>query len=245
MLLTRKSILGIATLLLASTAAFGAGIPYPNPGTPIGDPPGPPLFTATGGVIEGWFYGASAGYTSELYVIVDPTGLNLTGPSVFKRGPGAAGPTVPGDFDILFNPADYGNPNIAGLEIVFALKIWTDGADINGSPSYTFLSNGPPHIGTGETGIRTYAAPWSDNTTGGQIPSTAVTIPSNSPNTYYVGFEDLLTPVPPDYDFNDHQFVFRGLLSETPIPEPSTWAMMLTGMAGLGLGIWRRRRNQI
>jgi hypothetical protein len=37
-------------------------------------------------------------------------------------------------------------------------------------------------------------------------------------------------------------FPFRGFLA-TPVPEPSTWAMMLIGFAGLGFVGYRRTRK--
>jgi PEP-CTERM motif len=52
----------------------------------------------------------------------------------------------------------------------------------------------------------------------------------------YVGFED--RPVPgSDLDYNDDQFVFTNVSSA---PEPSTWAMMVLGFAGLGFAAFRR-----
>jgi hypothetical protein len=31
----------------------------------------------------------------------------------------------------------------------------------------------------------------------------------------------------------------------TPVPEPSTWALMLLGFAGLGFAGWRRKRHKL
>lgn len=55
----------------------------------------------------------------------------------------------------------------------------------------------------------------------------------------YVGFED--RGAGGDYDYNDVQFVFANVANA--VPEPSTWAMMLLGFAGLGFGAFRRARK--
>ena len=61
----------------------------------------------------------------------------------------------------------------------------------------------------------------------------------------YVGFEDT-TPVPgkefPDNNYSDEQFVFTNVSAITAaVPEPSTWAMMMLGFAGMGFMSYRRK----
>ncbi len=54
-------------------------------------------------------------------------------------------------------------------------------------------------------------------------------------NYVYVGFEDL--PDGGDLDYDDIQFVFE----DTVVPEPATWAMMITGFGLVGFAARRRR----
>lgn len=59
------------------------------------------------------------------------------------------------------------------------------------------------------------------------------------PSGTYVGFEDL-SPRDThwtDNNYTDEQFVF----TVTAVPEPSTWAMMILGFAGVGFLAYRRR----
>ncbi|MBN9061816.1 MAG: PEPxxWA-CTERM sorting domain-containing protein [Rhizobiales bacterium] len=55
------------------------------------------------------------------------------------------------------------------------------------------------------------------------------------PAGVYVGFEDIFGGG--DRDYNDMEFVFKVAAG---VPEPSTWAMMLIGFAGLGFAARRR-----
>jgi PEP-CTERM motif len=66
---------------------------------------------------------------------------------------------------------------------------------------------------------------------------------SGIPVGTYVGFEDRGTGG--DYDYNDDQFVFTNVASSVAsgTPEPSTWAMILLGFAGLGFAGWRAQRK--
>lgn len=59
----------------------------------------------------------------------------------------------------------------------------------------------------------------------------------------YVGFEDLSVKLLCNSDFNytDHQFVFTNTIAA--VPEPSTWAMLIAGFAGLGAMAYRRSRK--
>jgi hypothetical protein len=66
---------------------------------------------------------------------------------------------------------------------------------------------------------------------------------SGIPVGTYVGFEDRGTGG--DYDYNDDQFVFTNVASSvaSSAPEPSTWAMILLGFAGLGFADWRAQQK--
>jgi hypothetical protein len=61
------------------------------------------------------------------------------------------------------------------------------------------------------------------------------------PAGIYLAFEDVIASVS-DLNYQDLQFY----MSTGPIgavPEPSTWAMMILGFAGVGFMTYRRRRN--
>jgi PEP-CTERM motif-containing protein len=67
---------------------------------------------------------------------------------------------------------------------------------------------------------------------GGLVGSTVV------PSSLYIGFEDIPSPFA-DFNYTDAQIYVR----TDAIPEPSTWAMMLLGFAGLGLMYGRTKRR--
>jgi hypothetical protein len=65
-----------------------------------------------------------------------------------------------------------------------------------------------------------------------------------------IGFDEKVShPLPSGFDFFNFQAVTGNVLitsisgTQAAIPEPSTWAMMLLGFAGLGFGAFRRSRK--
>ena len=58
-----------------------------------------------------------------------------------------------------------------------------------------------------------------------------------SVSTFYLGYDDQITA----QDDNHDDFVLRATVLG-PVPEPTTWAMMLIGFAGVGYSMRRRRR---
>lgn len=58
------------------------------------------------------------------------------------------------------------------------------------------------------------------------------------PGRTWVGFEDILGGG--DHDYNDHTFSFTNII-EAPVPEPSTYALMLGGLGVVGF-LARRRK---
>ncbi|MBL8589502.1 MAG: PEPxxWA-CTERM sorting domain-containing protein [Methylobacteriaceae bacterium] len=62
-------------------------------------------------------------------------------------------------------------------------------------------------------------------------------LPASIPFGTYVAFEDLKNGG--DKNYNDLAFVFVNV--QSGVPEPSTWAMMLIGFAGLAVATRRRR----
>jgi hypothetical protein len=61
---------------------------------------------------------------------------------------------------------------------------------------------------------------------------------AGSPAGTYVGFEDLIFPNS-DFNYFDHAFVF----TVAAVPEPSTWAMLVLGFAGIGYMTYRHRKQ--
>lgn len=72
-----------------------------------------------------------------------------------------------------------------------------------------------------------YATAYSGTGLGGGIPA-----------GIYAGFEDILRGG--DRDYNDINVVYTGVAA---VPEPSTWAMMLIGFAGLAFAARRRQET--
>ena len=86
----------------------------------------------------------------------------------------------------------------------------------------------------------TYYSDISENSDGvNHVYSTAFDGDGKIPTGTYVGFEDLSLHQTgwTDHNYTDEQFVF----TVAAVPEPSTWAMMILGFAGVGLLAYRRR----
>jgi hypothetical protein len=68
---------------------------------------------------------------------------------------------------------------------------------------------------------------------------------AGSPAGTYVAFEDLTFPTS-DFNYFDQTFVFSTVSvpgQVSSVPEPSTWAMMILGFAGIGAMAYRRRNR--
>jgi hypothetical protein len=92
--------------------------------------------------------------------------------------------------------------------------------------------------------VTNYATWYSDPTlnsgNGNHVYSTTAGVGAafaGSPAGTYVAFEDLIFPNS-DFNYFDHAFVF----TIAAVPEPSTWAMMILGFAGVGYMMYRRRK---
>jgi hypothetical protein len=219
----KKHLVAIAAAALiagvvASQAQAADAIPY----APIGTYNDASYsFTAAGGAITAYFYGADAGYDNTI-------GLSINGgaPGVFGLDDHTS---LIGDSLVLGTPG-------AGDNLVFVLRTnggadvfsdplqngGYDGSTATGYDPSSIFSNGHNHI---------YATPFSGNDT----------IPAGE----FIAFEDLSFPGS-DYDYNDETFVVTGLSQVTtqgfpPVligtPEPCTWAMMLFGVAAVGAGL--------
>lgn len=61
-------------------------------------------------------------------------------------------------------------------------------------------------------------------------------VSGQSVSTFFLGFDDQIT----NQDDNHDDFIVRATVG-APVPEPTTWAMMLVGFAGVGYSMRRRR----
>ena len=127
--------------------------------------------------------------------------------------------TILSNTSVLGTSANYGFV-AAGSTLEFYLKVsngdvWSSVAGNNADGLQHVYSEG---WGGGETiGIKSFAA-----------------------SVYsYVGWEDL--PKGGDRDYNDHQFVFENVRVSDAVPEPATWAMLITGFGLVGMAARRRR----
>lgn len=239
--------LGVTALLLASTSVFAAPITPPPAGSPL--PAGQNAgLVADSDEIRAWFHFADAGYGSSIFFYIeDPDGtIAWQSEDFFARNGGsqsdhaqssAAGYLVyeSGKLDVEGNTI---LGSIVGKKVGFGLNVYTGGT-VTGTPSYTLYSNEAYNTGSaaGDSGPKAYIVAWNP----GDLIGPGHSLPPTITMALFVGYEDKLDGDSPDFDYNDHQFVFSGIRTEV-VPEPSTWAMMITGVAGLGLGVWRRRR---
>jgi hypothetical protein len=87
------------------------------------------------------------------------------------------------------------------------------------------------------TGHFFHTGPGADNPDG--IPHANVVYGfAGEPGRTWVGFEDILGGG--DFDYDDHTFSFTHIV-EAPVPEPSTYALMLGGLGVVGF-LARRRK---
>jgi hypothetical protein len=107
---------------------------------------------------------------------------------------------------------------------------WTSqllGSDIFGAGSLagTLLFSGgvPSPVTVGDPGFAIFLGP---NLQG-----------SGPVSTFYIGYDDIVTG-----DDNHDDFIVRVDVAPA-VPEPATWAMMLTGFAAAGVALRRRRRT--
>jgi hypothetical protein len=165
------------------------------------------------------FLGKEAGFASNQFYLGEPT----TGTLIADTGPG-----IPG---LVPDPVPPAPPGWGGgLGLVPGGTVYTTGELAAGMVPFYFLLNAysPPHVVEnghddthgGNPGFTDDIAYWFDPASGG--------------NTVYL----LLDDGGGNFD-NDHDDMIIRL---TGVPEPSTWALMLSGL-GL-LGVMARRRMQ-
>jgi hypothetical protein len=172
-------------------------------------------FTATGtGPITAYFYGQSAGYGSDLGLMVQNVSQGTYGLQNHTTAPGTA--------FVL------GNANLGDI-LVFELRVATGGGDgpsISSPYTYSVFSD-PTMNSDGQEHAQ--ASVFTAGTYG-------------IPNGILVGFEDIVPFSSSDRDFNDHMFVFTGVQAEQSnrVPDGGMTFGML-GIAVAGLGLLRRK----
>ncbi|HZF68751.1 MAG TPA: PEP-CTERM sorting domain-containing protein [Gemmatirosa sp.] len=203
---------------IATVALFAAGTAMTaGAQTPT---PSAADFTSMGGNVSVRFLGSDAADRSVLFYQIGNT-FNPGGAFTqlfINNGPGA---TAPGTQVNIGNVA-------AGTNIFFRLVNETQAAN-SGLLNFTFYSG--PATRNPDNRLHVGLTPGSGTAAVGG-------------GTYMQGFnfEDRSGTVSPlsDFDYNDLRFE---IANATVIPEPSTYALMATGLLGLGGFAVRRRRS--
>jgi hypothetical protein len=209
----RLSLPVLASILAAGVLAAGSTSVFAD-NIPYGNPgnlaPANPLTATATGTIVGYFAGSDAGDDDRIQ-LWDVTQNTFSG---FL---------LPNHSSTIGVPTNFLSVN-AGDVLVFILSNDStgeleDSVDNHGTPS-AFSADGFNH---------TYTTPYTGSLAGLPIGLTGT----------FVGMEDLKFS-DSDLDYNDDTFVFTNVASTTPTPEPSTFALLGTGLIGAA-GTLRRK----
>lgn len=212
---------------LATVAVLAAG----TASSALAQPPVPSAtdFVATSNCVVVRFLGSEAADRSILSYQLGPA-FNPAGSWTqlfINNGAGATTPGAASDFVI--------GGLTAGQSIFFRLQNTTQGA-VSGQNNFTFYSG--PASRNPDNSLHVGLTPGSGATS---------SAPGCSGATFAQGFnfEDRHSTISPvaDFDYNDLRFEIANATA-TVIPEPSTYALMGTGLLGLaGVAVRRRRSN--
>jgi hypothetical protein len=164
---------------------------------------------------------------------VNFTAFNSGSINVWFAGKGSAGDTD--EIEAIVNGDPTGivavNNQTSTLGEYFNLGSVTAGDTvqfemINEDTGSTFYSN----VADSGGDYHAYSAPFA----GGIVGSTWV------PSSRYFGFEDLSSAQGSDWNYLDDQFFVKTGV----VPEPASWALMLIGVAGIGMGLRELRRSR-
>jgi hypothetical protein len=221
--------------LALAAAAFAAPAMAAEPiYAPVGTPNAATysfVAAGTGPLTAYYLNGTSRSFTSRLVVLVN--GVQLGSPAF------TTSTAVAGDF------VNFGNVN-EGDEIEFKLQILSP-ASVAGQEIWSTIGESTPS--TEDDGLQQI---FSESWGGGAYsysPQANGLGPVFNGNLAagdytFVAFEDILgfetpRPLANDFDYNDHRFAFTNV--KNIVPEPATWAMMITGFGLVGFAMRRRK----
>lgn len=218
-----------AAALAVSVPAAAAEPVYAPVGTPN---PAFYAFEAAGDGTLGAYYlgGFTRSFRSRLVVLVNGSQL---GPTAFDTAT-----AVPGSF------VNFGSVS-EGDSIEFVLQITAPNSVAGQEIWSTIGASSPASEDDGLNQI--FSESWGGGAftfaPGGFGPDTPGMIPTG--DYTFVAFEDILGFQGPrltnDFDYNDNRFAFTNVLNV--IPEPATWAMMITGFGLVGFAMRRRKAS--
>ena len=204
-----------ATIGMTTTAGATSVIPYPNPGN---ENPYVYTFTAlASGNVVGYYVGNGSEYGGTGAVLDSEIEMSVNG---------------------VASPNGYGLDN----QTSSVGQAFTFGSVASGD-TLTFADDIGP-------GIHYFSSDIAMNSDGAThvyaAPVTANQVYQGSPVGLYIGFEDSPKGYT-DFNYADDEFIITNVAftaAMTAVPEPSTWAMMLLGFAGLGFAGYRRRNGK-
>jgi hypothetical protein len=206
--------------IFATETARADAIPYGSPGTPLITTYN--FAASVTGTEYLTVYGTTmADFPDALYVSVNGGAYTYTGIHNNPFSGDSSGKTQAG-FTYSFSAT-------VGQSITFELVTSPDTGGANIWYSNALGSDGYSHV-------------YSTLFSGGPLPlDPSLTVGAGT----YIGFEDQNIPgvigTPGELNYTDIQVI---LSTVDPVPELSTWAMMVLGFAGLGFMGYRRSRNR-